>query len=223
MPGIASGRCPHPVVVHQPRTVARRQFPLPVNRQGVRLGRSHRDDAIELVSHVLAHNGLQPNPTDPGDTPQEIIDLVEAVNCHARALVLLAPEVARRGVRATTADLHQIMAELHRRHPDDRENSLYASVELSLRRLTPETRERIKVLGVFHGGGNLAVIWPMSWVWTRTRLRQAVRRTDPSGLAEDMGYGHLRLDPALPSYLREQLSEAEREQAEATWAEGMAR
>ena len=40
------------------------------------------------------------------------------------------------------------------------------------------------------------------------------------GLAEDMGYGHLRLDPALPPYLLGEMSEAEREQARARWAEG---
>lgn len=43
----------------------------------------------------------------------------------------------------------QTFAELHRKYPDDRQNSLYASVELSLRRLPTDMRERIKALGVF--------------------------------------------------------------------------
>ena len=86
----------------------------------------------------MAQEGWTPPQTTPAPTPQEITDLVEAVNRHARALVLLAREVARRGVRATTENLRRLMADLDRKHPGDRENSLYASVELSLRRLPPE-------------------------------------------------------------------------------------
>src|SRR5262249_53456110 len=127
----------------------------------ITLGRLSREDAIELVSQVMAREGLTPKADDPGGDPQEITDLVEAVNWHARALTLLAREVARRGGRATTENLYQLMAELDRKYPGDRENSLYASVELSLRRLPPETREIIKALGVFHGGANLAVMMIM--------------------------------------------------------------
>jgi hypothetical protein len=45
-------------------------------------------------------------------------------------------------VRATTQRLTQLMAQLEAENPGDRENSLYASVELSLRRLPEEVRER---------------------------------------------------------------------------------
>ena len=36
-----------------------------------------------------------------------------------------------------------------------------------------------------------------------------------------MGYCHLRLDPALPSYLLREMSEAEQEETRARWAEAM--
>src|SRR5262245_44414487 len=36
-----------------------------------------------------------------------------------------------------------------------------------------------------------------------------------------MGYGHLRLDPALPLYLLRKLSPADQEHLRARWAEGM--
>ena len=124
----------------------------------IALGALTRTDAIALVSDVMKQEGLTPKAEDPGGDPQEIVDLVEAVNRHARALVLLAREVSRKGVRATTENLHQLMAELDRKHPGDRENSLYASVELSLRRLPKEVREQIKPLAVFHGGANLGVL-----------------------------------------------------------------
>jgi hypothetical protein len=99
------------------------------------LGRLSQRDAVRLVEQVMAQHGWTPPVGDDGRTPEEVAALVEAVAGHARALVLLAPEVARRGVRAATADLHGLMAELERRHPGQRENSLYASVELSLRRV----------------------------------------------------------------------------------------
>ena len=116
------------------------------------------DDAIALVAQVLADEGATPLASDAGRTPQEIIDLVEAVNRHPRALVLLAREVARRGVRATTETLRELMAALHARHPDDREQSLFASVELSLRRLAPEVRAQLQPLAVFHGGANIDML-----------------------------------------------------------------
>lgn len=201
---------------------SREPLPAPFDQAGrtIGLGALSRQDAIELVSQVMAQEGLTPKPSDPGGTAQEIIDLVEAVDRHARALVLLAREVARRGVRATTDNLRQLMAELHQRHLGDRENSLYASVELSLRRLSPEVRERIKALGVFQSGGRLEILAHVMGVDVDT-ARSIGGALINVGLGEDMGYGHLRLDPALPPYLLGQLDEAEQEQTRARWAEGM--
>jgi tetratricopeptide (TPR) repeat protein len=184
------------------------------------LGALDRQDAIALLSQVLTQHGWQPSLTEPGDDPQEVKDLVEAVDGHPRALVLLAPDLARQGVRATTQAIYQIMADLHRRYPNDREQSLYASVELSLRRLSPETRERIKVLGVFQGGAHLDVLRFMLGVDEDTVDKLGAELIQV-GLAENKGYLHLRLDPALPSYLWAGLSDAERSAVEAAWAEVM--
>jgi tetratricopeptide (TPR) repeat protein len=41
------------------------------------------------------------------------------------------------------------------------------------------------------------------------------------GLGTDMGYGHLRLDPALPPYLLQELSQVDQEHLRARWAERM--
>jgi tetratricopeptide (TPR) repeat protein len=191
------------------------------NRQmEIVLGALSREDAIELVSRVMANEGLTPKATDPGGAPQEITDLVEAVNRHARALVLLAREVSRQGVRATTDNLHRIMAQLHKKYPDDREQSLYASVELSLRRLSPEVREQIKPLAVFHGGVYLPVLSLMTGIETDA-MDELAKELIGVGLAEDMGYGHLRLDPALSPYLQGGIPEAELEGMKARWADGM--
>jgi hypothetical protein len=112
------------------------------------------------------------------------------------------------------------MAELDRKHPGDRENSLYASVELSLRRLPPAMQQQIKVLGVFHGGANLMVLHYVLGVDQETAL-EIGRALVEVGLAEAMPYGHLRLDPALPLYLLRDLGEAEQVAARSRWAEVM--
>jgi tetratricopeptide (TPR) repeat protein len=185
-----------------------------------RLGPLDRDDAIKLVAEVMKQEGLTPKSDDPGSDPREIVELVEAVNCHARALVLLAREVSHGGVRATTENLHQLMAELDKKYPGDRENSLYASVELSLGRLAPETRGQIKPLAVFHGGASLSVLKLIQASDVEAVQNSAMQLINV-GLAEDMGYGHLRLDPALPPYLLREMSEAEQEEAKSRWAGAM--
>ncbi|HEY0323360.1 MAG TPA: TIR domain-containing protein [Pyrinomonadaceae bacterium] len=206
---------------------SREQLPAPFDnrRREISLGPLSQEDAIKLVSEVMKQEGLIPKADDPGSDPKEITDLVEAVNRHARALVLLAREVARQGVRTTTEKLHQLMEDLDRKYPGDRENSLYASVELSLRRLSPEVREQLKSLTVFHGGAHVQVF---DYVLGTTEddaetAPRIFRHLIEVGLGEDMGYGHLRLDPALPRYLLRELSEEEQEEKTRRWAEGMSK
>lgn len=201
---------------------SREALPAPFNQAqwGLRLGTLDRNDAIDLVSQVLAQEGRNPPTNDAGQTSQEIIDLVEAVNCHPRALVLMAPEVSRRGVRATTENLQHLMAELDRQHPGDPENSLYASAELSLRRLPPEMRQQAQALAVFHGGAHLNVLAYVLEVDVDIARTLAIALIDV-GLAEDAGYGHLRLDPALPSYLLGQIAIVEQNRLRTRWAEGL--
>jgi hypothetical protein len=180
-----------------------------------------RDDAIALVAQVLANEGATPLASDEGRTPQEITDLVEAVNRHPRALVLLAQEVARRGVRATTETLRELMATLHARYPEDREQSLFASVELSLRRLAPEVRAQLQPLAVFHGGAQLFVWGHMLGAEEET-VRSLAQAVIGVGLGTYMDHGHLCLDPALALYLLRELPHAEQASLRASWAEGMA-
>jgi tetratricopeptide (TPR) repeat protein len=190
----------------------------------VGLGALSRADAVELVCEVLRQEGRAPKHDDAGNTPQEITDLVEAVNRHARALTLLAREISRGGVRATTENLRQLMAELHRRHPNDRENSLYASVELSLRRLPLAWREQVRVLGVFQGGVHLGVLQMMLNTDEET-ISQLAFALIGIGLAKDVECGHLSIDPALPSYMLCELNTPNQIEAleamKARWAEAM--
>jgi tetratricopeptide (TPR) repeat protein len=200
----------------------REPLPAPFDnmRREILLGALSREDAVRLVGEVMKRGGLEPKADDPGQEPREIVELVEAVGRHARALVLLAREVARQGVRATTENLRRLMEGLHERFPGDRENSLYASLELSLRRLPPESRERVKALAVFHGGAHLFVLAQVLGV-NMEEVTELARQLIEVGMAQNMGDGNLRLDPALPSYLLREMREEEQMALRERWAGAM--
>jgi tetratricopeptide (TPR) repeat protein len=185
----------------------------------VELGRLSEAEAVQLVEQVMAQHGWEPPASDNATTPAEIAELVETVNRHPRALVLLAREVAH-GVRATTRNVAGLMAKLERENAGDRENSLYASVELSLRRLPDDVRERVNRLAVVHGGGQIILLALVMGIEVEEAKAIAVRLIEV-GMAEEQEYGYLRLDPALPAYL--QLGQPPEHLAQLTtpWAEAM--
>ncbi|MBU1724199.1 MAG: tetratricopeptide repeat protein, partial [Gammaproteobacteria bacterium] len=201
----------------------REALPAPFHHKAreIVLGALSVTDAKALVMQVMNSEGLHLRHDDQGNTPQEVDDLVGSVGCHARALVLLARELAQRGVTATTANVRAIMQELEQRHPGQRELSLFASVELSLRRLSPEVREQIAGLAVFQGGGH----WnSMGYVLAldNEQMSSIANALIQVGLARYVGdYGYLRLDPALPTYLSLSLDAAQQKHYQPRWAEVM--
>jgi hypothetical protein len=127
---------------------SREALPAPFDRFHIPLDRLERREAITLVGRVLAELSGQDPLTSPADEDEEALaGLVDTVGGHARSLVLLAREVGRVGVRQATQRLHELMAALQRRYPNDRQRSLLASVELSLRRLTATVRQQLGPLG----------------------------------------------------------------------------
>ncbi|MCP4368105.1 MAG: hypothetical protein GY797_08380, partial [Deltaproteobacteria bacterium] len=182
-------------------------------------GRLSQQEAILLVEQVMAVHGWQPPANDNATTTAEVTELVETVNCHPRALVLLAREVAN-GVRATTHHAAEMMATLAAQNPGDRENSLYASVELSLRRLPPEVRTVVNRLAVFHGGGNVANMAMVMGIEAES-VGGVAERLVGVGLAEMQEYNYLRLDPALPAYLKLDQTPEQLAELEAVWAQAM--
>jgi len=199
---------------------SREALPEPFERDHLRIGRLEPQDAIELVAGVLGKGNLMPHAQDQGESEEEIKKLVEAVGCHARSLVLLAREVADSGVRNATERIQELMARMHARHPRDRERSLYASVELSLRRLPAAARQNIRPLGVFQGGGSVLAI-AVALGLKPDEAVQIEEQLVGVGLAEMLPYEYLRLDPALCPALLGELSEEERESARAAWAQAM--
>jgi tetratricopeptide (TPR) repeat protein len=183
------------------------------------LHRLDPNDAVKLVERALnAADGADGAALDAAR--EQIEQLVEAVHGHARSLALLAPALRSRGVEATRKALVELMVEMEQKFPGSREQSLFASVELSLRRLSPENRERARVLGVFHSGVQLGVLRQMMQ-WEEAEVALLAGELIATGLATPNPYNHLSLSPALCPYLRGRLEAAEREALTARWVEAM--
>jgi tetratricopeptide (TPR) repeat protein len=142
------------------------------------------------------------------------------VHGHARTLALLAPAIRSHGVAATQASLVELMAEMDRQFPGSRERSVYASVEVSLQRLSPTQRERVKVLAVFHGGVDLDALRAMTQ-WDEADVAALAAELVATGLATPDPYNHLSLNPALCPYLRGRVPEPEREALQPAWVGAM--
>ncbi|MXS82496.1 tetratricopeptide repeat protein [Nitrosomonas oligotropha] len=200
---------------------SRESLPTPFDAERNRreLHRLDRDDAVKLVERVLNAAGDEAG-TASDAAREEIEQLVDAVHGHARTLLLLAPALRSRGVTATHASLVELMADMERRFPGSREQSVFASVELSLRRLSQENRQRVHALGVFHGVADLDVLRHMMQ-WQEADVISLAIELIETGLATPDRYNHLTLNPALCPYLRRKLEDNERESLTTHWVEGM--
>jgi len=193
--------------------------PFDVARYRREIHQLDREDAVKLVERVL--NAAGENAGTSRDAAREEIEqLVDAVHCHARTLALLAPSLRQRGVERTRELLVELMAEMEERFPGSREKSVFASVELSLRRMSVVNHDRARVLAVFHNGVNLVTLQAMMQ-WEEVDVASLAGELIETGLATPSHYNHLRLNPALCPYLRERMPAAEREELAARWLPAM--
>ena len=201
---------------------SREALPAPFAAEGQRreLHRLDREDAVKLVERTLNAAGGDAGASSDA-AREEIEQLVEAVHCHARTLALLAPALRDRGVDATRRSLVELMAEMERKFPGSREQSVFASVELSLRRMSAANRDQARVLGVFHGAADLDVLRVMM-AWEEADVASLAGELIETGLATPDRYNHLTLNPALCPYLRARLDAAEHAALTARWVEAMA-
>lgn len=224
-----SGLCDKLLEIHESMRIiftSRESLPEPFNDEAreMILGAMEQDEAVDLVKHVMALEGWTPRTEDPDKAFEDIKALVNAANCHPRALVLLAREISHDDIKGAKRRLDEIMVALDAKYPGNRELSLYASLELSLRRMEPESQEHVKALVVAHGGVSakaLQNILPTENVEDE-EMPDIFKDLIEVGLGEYMGNGYLRIDPALPSYLKGNVDMDELANLEERWAESMA-
>ena len=203
--------------------------PFVATRQLRELRQLERRDAVALIERALAAGDGATGGERTLEARREAVEeLAEAVQCHARTLALLGPELRRRGVAATREALVELMEQMERQvahlpanDPRRREQSLFASVELSLRRLSEANRERARVLGVFHGGVQLGVLQAMMG-WELAEVEGLALELVGTGLATANTNEHLSLNPALCPFLIASLSEEDVKAHTERWLVAMA-
>jgi len=193
--------------------------PFDAERHRRELHQLHPEDAVKLVERVLNAAGGDGGGTSDA-AREQIEQLVEAVNGHARTLTLLAPALRERGVAATRQSLVELMAEMEKEFPGSREKSVFASVELSLQRMSATNQDRARALGVFHGAADLDVLRVMMQ-WEKEDVGALAGELIATGLATPSRYKHLTLNPALCPYLRGRMDSAEREALTVRWVQAM--
>ncbi|HRI61079.1 MAG TPA: CHAT domain-containing protein [Saprospiraceae bacterium] len=205
----------------------RERMPAPFHRgdREVRLGALAPHDALRLIAEVMKTEGIPVPSLNSEDLEAQFGALARTANYHARALTLLTRAIAERrdGLPGLNADLSALMVEMERKHPGDRENSLFASVELSLRRLPEGMREVVDALAVFHGGADL-VSWAMVAERGQDEIAKITMALVKVGLAEilfDKFPYYFRLDPALPAYLSIHVNPIAIEAWRTNWMKGM--
>jgi hypothetical protein len=183
------------------------------------LGRLSSEDAVKLVERVL--NSEAAGASLAIDATREAVEeLVDVVHGHARTLALLGPALRSCGVAETQRSLAELMAEMDRQFPNSREKSLFASVELSLRRMSASSRKKTLVLGLFCGGVHLPVLRAMMG-WDVPEVSSFARELVCSGLATPCRYNYISFNPALSPYVRTQIDSGERDALQSLWDKAM--
>ncbi len=112
----------------------------------------------------------------------------------------------------------QIVAVLNKSLSDKREKALIDGIENSLKRLSPNIRQKIKPLGVFQEGASISNIANVLQLNDAERdlLINELREIK---LAKPMPYGFLHFHPSLCPYLLNELDEATLDKSRGRWAE----
>jgi len=163
-----------------------------------------REDAYALATHVLNDLGIDRRRVPYAD----LRDLLADLDHHPLAIQLVLPVLRE----LSPATVRTQFAELLPRFSDDtatgRNRSLQASLEYSLRRLSPAHRELLPRLAVFEGGASeddlLAIteIPDAEWATLRPALEHAALLVPE--LVPGINVPFLRFHPVLVPFLRAQ-------------------
>ena len=214
--------------------ISRESLPEPFAEHELRLGGLDRDASIELVAGVLALADDAPRALDPDgqidgamSLTSEVLEaalteLHEATGGHCRALTLAAGEIVERGIVDAPPGIAKRRQALQERVADERRVAALLAVELSLRRLTREERERLRPLAVFQGGGHITAISTVLDLNIEEDEEVALaEQLIDVGLAEMLPFNAMRLHPGLATVLRAELSDAEWTAAHNAWIDAM--
>jgi hypothetical protein len=189
---------------------SRQALPKPFDGNDLEVGRLEREEARRLIAAVFATL-----TTSPGSTPRDVeVDaLIDAVSGHARSLVLLAPIVLARGVPSTVDQLKSRCKTCGASTRTSGSSLCFASLDVSLRHLSPEERGALRPLAMFQGGGHRMAIARALGVKHDDGAGPLPEKLFALGLMTRVEPGYIRFDPALAPKLLEELSATETDAA----------
>jgi tetratricopeptide (TPR) repeat protein len=109
-----------------------------------------RTDSLWLLSQILKREGIPLG--DPRLSRERLDPLLNDLADHPLSLELVGPHLRTLSPEAIRADFVKLLAEFKQAAPEERNQSLLASLEFSLRHLNPAAREALPWLGLFRGG-----------------------------------------------------------------------
>ncbi|MBL8251430.1 MAG: CHAT domain-containing protein, partial [Candidatus Competibacter sp.] len=177
--------------------------------------------AIAFIAQTLIASKEMPPPSDSGSGFQPLRGLVGLAAGYPAALQRLAREIGAQGVRETLAILAgPLRSKLLSLHGNDPQWPLFLSLELALRHLSPEDRERLNILAFFRDGANRIALGKALEIDSQA-LDAFCGRLLALGLCDERSQGYLQFDAPLSHYLNGQLSTEERARWRQRWRSGM--
>ncbi len=161
-----------------------------------------RADSLWLLASILEREGL--TLTDPRLSRERLDPLLNDLADHPLSLELVGPHLRSLTPEEIMADFGKRLVEFRQEALEERNQSLLASLEFSLRHLSPAAREALPWLGLFSGGVFEAMLLEVShlapevWEPIRQELQGiALLRTEAD--IRITGRPFLRFHPTLAS------------------------
>lgn len=121
--------------------------------RGFPLGELNRVEGLMLLVGYLDRLGFgRRQREERGWTGEELEPLVVRTGGHPLALELLAPQVAKLGPEPVLEELAKLLARAEQESPEGRNRSLKASIDFSIRHLSPEARAALPAVALLAGG-----------------------------------------------------------------------
>src|SRR5204863_5438484 len=119
-----------------------------------------RPDSLWLLHRILERDGL--SLSDPRFTKDKLDPLLRDLADHPLSLELVGPHLRSLTPEAIRADFGQLLAKFQQDAPEDRNQSLLASLEFSRRHLSPAAQAALPWLGLFRVGVFEGILLEMS-------------------------------------------------------------
>lgn len=117
-------------------------------------------EGLLLLVGVLERLGVgRPQRVNNGWTQDALLPIVERAGRHPLALELLAPQIPKVGPQAVADEMQELLATATQQHAEGRNRSMAASLDFSIRHLSPPTRAALPAVALLSGGclENMAV------------------------------------------------------------------